>query len=289
MATEFVAFLPPPSVALANYSRTSPPDQQPPNVPQTFKEAMEVREEVFVKQQGVPLENELDEDDPRSFHWVAYASVGTAGTSSPASMAPTDNAGANVVDASSKEERRKSESTATRVPVGTIRLVPPPHAPHPVLGGSEHRRASVEIKDNGSENPSTTTTVRSDSQHSPTTPNEPYIKLGRLAVVPAYRGLRLSRLLINAALNWAKSHPEDILPPLAPADVEAARQEGRNEVLPWRGLMLVHAQTQVQRLWESFGFVKDYSMGMWIEEGIEHVGLWRRVDVKGDGPRAPLS
>jgi predicted GNAT family N-acyltransferase len=272
MATEFVALQPPPgSAALSNYVRTLSSDQQPPGIPQTFREAMEVREEVFVKGQGVPLENELDEDDERSWHWVVYASVGN--TTSPGALAPTTSTG------DSGEERRKSESTATRVPVGTIRLVPPPHAPHPLPGGSEHLHASVDIKDGGH--------PRSDSPHFQE-PTEPYVKLGRIAILPAYRGLGLSRLLINAALNWAKEHPEEVLPPPAPANVEAAKQEGKKEWMPWKGLMLVHAQTQVQKMWESFGFVTDDSMGSWDEEGIDHVGLWKKVEVKGSGPKVPL-
>jgi predicted GNAT family N-acyltransferase len=31
---------------------------------------MEVREQVFVKEQNIPLENEFDADDARSCHWV---------------------------------------------------------------------------------------------------------------------------------------------------------------------------------------------------------------------------
>ena len=113
-------------------------------------------------------------------------------------------------------------------------------------------------------------------------PDEPYIKLSRLATLPAYRGLGLSKLLINAALNWAKEHPQDILPLLSPAEIEAAKLDGKKEQIPWQGLILVHAQTGVQKLWERFHFEVDKEMGTWNEEGIPHIGMWRRIDVVGD-------
>ncbi|PWW71935.1 hypothetical protein C7212DRAFT_69919, partial [Tuber magnatum] len=63
-----------------------------------FRDAMVVRKAVFVEEQGVPAENELDENDKRSYHMVAYDSDG---------------------DASEK------------VPIGTIRIIPGPHKSHP--------------------------------------------------------------------------------------------------------------------------------------------------------------
>ena len=258
MATEFVAFQPPPGDALSAYDRTQAHDAQPSSVPQTFKEAMEVREDVFVKEQNVPLENELDEDDPRSFHWVVYASVGNTAAPSPSALRPVD------ASISAGDERRKSESTAMRVPVGTIRLVPPPHKSH-----AEHTGHDGVDADNG---PKSSTNGRADSAQLESSPAEPFIKLGRLAVLKPYRRLGLSKLLINAALNWAKEHAADIVPPKSPAEIEAARLEGKADELPWQGLVLVHAQTQMKRLWENAGFTLDEKMGTWIEEGIEHVG-----------------
>lgn len=54
-----------------------------------FSDAMVVRNAVFVIEQGVPAENELDEQEPRCWHWVVYQGT---------------------------------------VPVGAVRLVAPPHA-----------------------------------------------------------------------------------------------------------------------------------------------------------------
>lgn len=71
--SDFVDFILPLRERLALYDRSSPPAQQPKNdttdpaksIPQGFIDAMMVREEVFVKEQGVALENELDFDDRR--------------------------------------------------------------------------------------------------------------------------------------------------------------------------------------------------------------------------------
>lgn len=54
--------------------QTSPPSSSLPPTPQTFLDAMTVREAVFVDEQKVALENEFDEEDPRCWHWVLYAS-----------------------------------------------------------------------------------------------------------------------------------------------------------------------------------------------------------------------
>jgi predicted GNAT family N-acyltransferase len=75
---------------------------------QTFEDAMVIRKEVFVEEQGVAAENELDDDDKRSYHIVAYDS-----------------------DADASE----------RVPIGTIRIVPGPQRHHPggpIPVGQEH-------------------------------------------------------------------------------------------------------------------------------------------------------
>lgn len=70
---------------------------------------------------------------------------------------------------------------------------------------------------------------------------------------------------------------------MSPAEAEQRRLElGRepdNSV--FRGLVLVHAQKTVEKVWTNHGFVKDESMGVWFEEEIEHVGMWKRIDVEG--------
>ncbi|KAI5367681.1 putative GNAT domain, acyl-CoA N-acyltransferase, glucosamine 6-phosphate N-acetyltransferase [Septoria linicola] len=244
--SEFVDLVKPLGERLKHYDPTKSPTDQPDNdavhaadparaVPQGFIDAMIVREEVYVKEQNIPLEHELDEDDPRSFHWIAYASV-------PA-RAVVGNDGAE-----------RTGSGSTKIPIGTIRLVPPPHAPHPVGDGHDFPQG------NG-------------ASHEP---NEPYIKIGRLAVIPDFRKTGISKLLIETVLAYAKAHPYEVGPLLDPASMEALK---KGLGVSWKGLVLLHAQTGVQKVWKRYGFETDQSMGHWDEEGIDHVAMWRRVSV----------
>jgi len=253
MSTEFVGFLPPPGDSLANYDHKAHWDQQPDSVPDKFKEAMSVREDVFVKEQGCSLEEEVDEDDARSFHWVAYASVGTSHSSPPVSPVTQQHRGSSNLsrNASVDEGRRNSGSTANKLAVGTIRLVPPPHAPHMTADGKEELLLG---------------------------PRKTYIKLGRLATLSPFRKLGLSKLLISSALDWARQHPSQIVKLLPPAEAEIARIAGKEPQELWKGWVLVHAQAEVEALWAKYGFVRDEAMGTWIEEGIEHIGMWKFID-----------
>lgn len=248
--SEFVDFIVPLTERMKLYDKTKSPSDQPKNdatdparaIPQGFINAMKVREEVFVKEQGVPLENEFDVDDPKSFHWTAYASIPAKATSP--DLRPHDE----------KMGTRKA-STSTKIPVGCIRLVPPPHDAHP------NGKFSTDVHK----------------------ANESYIKLGRLAVIKEFRKAGISKLLIETAFQFAKEHPNELLPQVDPTTLEQLKQDGIG--MDFRGLVLVHAQTGVQKLWRRYGFETDESMGHWDEEGIEHVGMWRRLDVSG-GRRA---
>jgi predicted GNAT family N-acyltransferase len=132
-------------------------------------------------------------------------------------------------------------------PVGVIRLVPPPQPPHSHVT-----------------NPIDTEAVY-DWTH------EPCIKLTRVAIMPEYRGLGLGRRLVETALEWAAVHAAEI--------DEAALIGARAERSPllWKGLVLVHAQVDVERMYARLGFVTDEELGTWYEEGIEHRGMFRRL------------
>lgn len=245
--SEFVDFITPLGDRMKLYDPTSLPTNQPKNnatdpakaLPQGFIDAMIVREEVYVREQNVPLENELDENDERSFHWVAYASV-SAKNSAP------------LRDEKMEDARRRS-SASTKIPIGTIRLVPPPHPPH------ANGRYGTDVHDS----------------------KEAYAKLGRLAVVKEFRKAGISSLLINTALSFAKNHPYDLTPQRDAAKAAILEETGQAVGVDFRGLVLVHSQTGVQKLWRKYGFETDESMGNWDEEGIDHVGMWKRVDVSG--------
>lgn len=157
-----------------------------------FKDAMVVRTEVFVHEQGVPIENERDDDDERSIHWVIYADSET--------------------------------------PVGVIRLVPSPH-----------------------DHPGT------------------FFRLGRLAAAKKYRGFGIGRMLVNAAVQYARENPAEV----EPRGKDGTAVKGLGE---WDGRCLVHAQSSVKGMWAKCGFVIDEGMGEWDEEGIMHVGMWRDIE-----------
>jgi predicted GNAT family N-acyltransferase len=200
---------------------------------------MIVRHTVFVEEQGVPLENEFDEDDPRSYHWVAYASVPVKARSQPTSpeMKPHDE----------KMEDNSDKPASTKIPIGTIRLVPGPFD-HP------HPNGKME------------TAVHKIS--------ETYVKIGRLAVIKEFRKAGISKLLIETALRFIHDHPYEIH-----HGPYMDHNNSNNSGLNFRGLVLIHAQVGVQKVWKRYGFETDESMGTWDEEGIEHVGMWKRVDV----------
>ncbi|EMC92232.1 hypothetical protein BAUCODRAFT_38252 [Baudoinia panamericana UAMH 10762] len=267
--SEFVDFIVPLHERLKLYDPRSPPSDQAKNnaadptkrIPQGFLDAMTVREEVFVREQKVPLENEFDEDDSRSFHWVAYASI------------PTKAVSPDIKATNGTADPNRRVSNSTKIPIGTIRLVPPPHPPHPTPG-SHHKADALEGD------------LRKDSI-SPHDGKEAYIKLGRLAVIREFRRTGISKLLIETALAFARQHPYEIMPHFDPAKMESLKQESdRGFGLEWKGLVLVHAQVGVQKVWRKYGFETDEAMGTWDEEGIEHVGMWRRLDIEGGRRRS---
>lgn len=91
---------------------------------------------------------------------------------------------------------------------------------------------------------------------------EPFLKIGRLATRKEFRGRGFGRVLVEEALRWAG---------------------GEGVGAAWRGLLLVHAQAGVEGWYEGLGWRTDEGLGRWDECGILHVGMWKRVEVKGGG------
>lgn len=85
----------------------------------------------------------------------------------------------------------------------------------------------------------------------PTNDNPGAYKLGRLAVPLAARNRGLGKIMMD--------HAEDV-----------GRERG------WQKLV-VHAQTYVKRFYERLGFVLDESKGMWDEEGIDHIYMYKEL------------
>jgi GNAT superfamily N-acetyltransferase len=258
-ADEFISFLPPPGQLIASYNRSLPPSEQPSSIPQLFLDAMTVRETVFVQEQHVPLDRELDADDARSYHWVVYASVSRRSSTD---GAYESNTTITTTNSALPSGRRESDtSTAIRVPAGTIRLIPPIDPANPPANSAQ-----------------------TGPHPSHLSPEESYILLGRLAVCPLYRRLGLSKLLVNAVLTWARGHGGQVfLPTLTPAEVEARRLD--HEGVVWKGSVVVHVQKgEAEKVWARMGFVVDEGMGEWDEEGITHVGIVRRLELPDLSP-----
>lgn len=249
--SDFIDFIVPLRERMKFYDKTRAPNDQPGNdhadparaIPQGFIDAMIVRESVYVKEQGVPLENEFDDEDSLAFHWVAYASV--------PDKASSDHTASHTKATNEKTDEGRRQSKSTKVPIGTIRLVPVPYPqPHP--------------------NGKYETAVHSNSK-------EAYVKLGRLAVIEEYRKAGISKLLIDTALDFLRDHHYDTFAHYEDAPNWMAIEEKGS--IDFQGLVLVHSQTGVQKVWRKYGFETDESMGTWDEEGIEHVGMWKKLDV----------
>ncbi|KAI9739128.1 MAG: hypothetical protein M1834_007341 [Cirrosporium novae-zelandiae] len=237
--TEFISLQTPPGPIVLSY--TTPPNN-PTNapIPKIFIESMAIRHEVFVKQQNVPWELELDLLDPHSYTWVAYASVAQNAT----------------------EDRQAS--VGERTPVGTIRLVPPGHDTDPlddkvsVVDGNEvfvklGRLAVLNpFRGLGLARLLVNTALEYAIQH----PEE---------IVLPYIPPRASESEISGGAAVITS------------SIEINVKSAKSAIGPWKGLVVIHAQVNAVGIWEKMGFVKDEGMGTWDEAGIEHVGMWRRV------------
>ncbi|GJN84981.1 hypothetical protein PLIIFM63780_008545 [Purpureocillium lilacinum] len=271
MATPFITLLEPSK--LEGFLGGIRHNEQPATIPQPFLDAMEVRESVFVDEQKVPLENEFDPDDPRSCHWVIYASINK-----------TEEGEVRDEDGNVLQPRKSSTRTT---PIGTIRLVPFPHEPHPKAGGNYWNGVLVgddgqDQSDAGAAPGKTLIADRPTSFHDG---KEPYVKLGRLAVIKEFRGKNLAGLLVSTVLAWLKRNPSYFDPSITELGLEQMGAANETDVPKWSGLVCVHAQEQVIRAWEKWGFRVDEGMGKWWEEGIPHVGMFQRLEVNPEEVR----
>lgn len=161
--SSFISLQTPPREAVSSYDPHKRHNEQPAGIPTVFLDAMSVREAVYVDEQKVPLEYEFDSDDQKSYHWVCYASVGAAST------------GGGSGKLESKGEEVDGTSSGGKMALGTIRLVLPPHE-HDAEGHNEGPnmdgvRDEKEAEEKGC--------LRRG--------NEPYVKIGRLALLKEYR------------------------------------------------------------------------------------------------------
>jgi predicted GNAT family N-acyltransferase len=262
MSTSFVDLIQPPGQAAYEslkqiIDNDAPLPSVPANAHATFLDALLVRKVVFIDEQGCRIENEVDSDDLRSYHWVVHASVSVP-------------SGSTSLDSPDDLYSRR-KNAGGRVPVGTIRLVPSPHARHPVPGS---------VDGEGGDDVSTKRVLGGDVPTKYHDGREAYVKIGRMATVKEYRGLGLGKLLVNEALQWAAHHKEKLhnLPENPVEREKLVTAEGRE----WKGFVMAHAQVTAVRFYQGMGFEVDEQLGTWVEEGIEHVAMWKRLEVDAE-------
>lgn len=257
-ATPFISFQPPSD--LSGYDASKSPYEQSDSAPQVFTDAMKVRWEVFVKEQGVPRGLEPDADDGRCCHWVAYASVNTV-----TQPEQRDFTG-NIV------QRKKSVTKSE--PIGTLRLVPFPHAAHPTTGDSYDFDDSNIPAWVANPEPPAYIRDRATSFHDGI---EPYVKLGRMAVVKELRGHGVAGMLVRTAIAWLQANPTYFDPPVEITALEKLDIKSVDEIPKWKGLICVHANSRVEKMWQAWGFELDEGMGNWTEANMPHVGMFLRL------------
>ncbi|KAL9099133.1 MAG: hypothetical protein Q9163_005327, partial [Psora crenata] len=151
----------------------------------------------------------------------------------------------------------RSPVTGEEVPAATIRLVPAQeHNEHGVAEAAVAARDDVHIPDGGF--PGRPDYVGSKVWDG----KELYGKIGRLATVREFRGKGFGRVLVEEAVRWAEANPGKMI-------IGKERE--------WKGLICAHAQKDVLKWYNKLGFETDDGMGVWVEEGIEHMAVWRRV------------
>lgn len=247
MSSPTINIVPPPGASISQIRPHPPFDSATyPSVHPGFLSALSVRFPVYVDEQHCSPTEEIDKDDPISWHWVAYVT-----------------------------EQDASTDGHRRVPAGTIRLIPASPLPIHHDDSEESREAEREVAEEHAEKalgPKHGKTEMWDGK-------EAFVKLGRLATLQEYRKLGIGRVLVDTAVEWLEENHVKVVGGVTSQedDVYVKRIQ---TVGKWNGLVLVHAQKAIEPFWVGCGFVRDGGMGEWWEEGIEHVAMWRRVTVR---------
>jgi GNAT superfamily N-acetyltransferase len=103
-------------------------------------------------------------------------------------------------------------------------------------------------------------------------------------VVKEFRGAGVAKILASAAITWAQQNPTYFNPSVTEMGMEKLGATRTEQIPVWKGLTCVHAQEQVEETWTKWGFKKDEAMGTWDEEGIMHLGMFRRLNIEKTPP-----
>lgn len=186
-------------------------------------------------EQKVSADNELDEDDQRSYHVVLYSG------------------------------QSNSSGRELDVPICTLRFVEVVPSEADI---EQYGKVSIP---SGSMNPTlgplsfiSGAKPLPEPVHYPSEfwdGREPYIKIGRVATLKTFRKMGMAAKVLQWTFSWILQNQHEFVP------------EGNT-------LVLVHAQSNAQNLYAQQGFVVDKTMGVWVEEGIDHVGMWKRLKLE---------
>lgn len=224
------------------------------------------------------------------------------------------------------------------MPIGTLRIVPFPHPPHPpdgaryvggvllpaeednggatssadpkITGAQDNSRKSDEnspprnISNDNNNNSAAAEPLRhralslvdqrrlsaplpfgADRQTDFHDGKEPYVKLGRVAVLPDFRGHQVALQLWTVAKKWLQEHPTYFNPSVKELGMDLMQVGNAGDIPKWNGLVCIHSQEHVAKIYERWGFKVDKGMGKFYEEGIPHVGMFQRLEVKGTDPK----
>jgi GNAT superfamily N-acetyltransferase len=234
------------SDVLCFWERTKPASQQAPSIPTKFRDAMAMREEVFVNEiKAIPIEHHMDSNEGRAFHWVLYSA--------------------------------NPETGDSLIPIGSIRLLPFPQYPKPTPEAHYYvppTGVPLELSESFFSKPAPLYAVdRATSLHDG---KEPYLKLERLCVLREYRAKKAADLLVRAALDCAKGWNLRLR---TEAEVDGDR-EGQGKMPEWKGLICIHAHEKAVSMWTRHGFVRDEEMGVWYEAGMKVCGMFLRLEIK---------
>ncbi|KAJ2988471.1 hypothetical protein NUW58_g2608 [Xylaria curta] len=114
---------------------------------------------------------------------------------------------------------------------------------------------------------------------------EPYIKLGRVAVVSEFRKHNIADQIWNAAKNWLQENPAYFNPSVKELGFDVMRVSDAHDIPKWNGLVCVHAPESDIKFYERWGFQVDKGMGKFSEDEIPHVGMFQRLKLQGTDPR----
>ncbi|EPE28276.1 Acyl-CoA N-acyltransferases (Nat) [Glarea lozoyensis ATCC 20868] len=247
---------PPVGKTLLKYDIKQHPQSQSLEIPPVFIAAVQAREDVFVAMYDeLTFENNLDYDDPRSIHFVAFSNTPDEEDIEPNSITDIQTRNKFVLRA-----------------IGTLRFIPFPqyhqHPPPGMVFDADSLRASAAVENSAE-------LFLGIPEYKPDRPTkfhdgiEAYIKVGRMCVIKEWRGKGVMDELLRTGYKWLTENKGWTTGTIG----------GEERFGGWKGLICAHADINAKRSWERNGFVVDEDMGCWWILGIQHICMWKRIEL----------